>query len=79
MGQARQAERKLKPYEDPKHRGNSAKYHTGKRCIEDGCEEAAGTWWSPYWCFKHNAERMHRITGQFEEIRQRFEDRLAKS
>ena len=49
------------PYRDPKNRGNSAAYHTGKVCIEEGCGEPAGTWWSPHWCFKHNIERMERI------------------
>lgn len=48
--------------EDPADVNNSARYHTGKPCIEDGCELPAGTAWSPHWCQKHNAERMERIT-----------------
>ena len=32
----------LKPYADPNHVGNSAKYHTGKQCTEAGCEARFG-------------------------------------
>jgi hypothetical protein len=55
-------------FEDPNHEGNSPKYHTGKPCIEPGCDKPAGTWWSPYWCFEHNVERIKRVTRQFDEI-----------
>lgn len=54
---------KLVPCYDPNHEGNSAAYHTGKPCIEKGCERPAGTWWSKVWCFEHNVERMKRIDG----------------
>lgn len=57
--------------ENPAHEGNSAKYHTGKACIEKGCEQPAGTWWSPLWCFAHNAARMKRITAGLEDAVQR--------
>jgi hypothetical protein len=55
-------------YNDLEDRGNSEKYHTGKKCIEPGCNEPAGTAWSPYWCVKHNIERMDRIGRQMAEI-----------
>ncbi len=55
-------------YADPQHEGNSAKYHTGKPCIEEGCENPAGTWWSPVWCFHCNVERIDRISRQMNEI-----------
>lgn len=48
-------------YNDLTCEGNSEKYHTGKHCIEPGCNEPAGTAWSPYWCVKHNIERIDRI------------------
>jgi hypothetical protein len=48
-------------YADPKDEGNSSFYHTGKSCIEKGCNDPAGTAWSPYWCFQHNVERMNRV------------------
>lgn len=40
---------------------NGPAYHTGEPCIEAGCNEPAGTAWSPYWCWRHNAERLARI------------------
>jgi hypothetical protein len=58
-------------YDDPNHEGNSAKYHTGKLCIE-GCGRPAGTAWSPYWCFECNVERINRINEQFEQITKAF-------
>jgi len=58
----------LRAFEDPNHEGNSDKYHTGKKCIEKGCCEPAGTWWSPHWCFKHNVERIHRIDAGLNDI-----------
>lgn len=51
----------LAAFEDPKHEGNSAKYHTGKSCIVKGCKAPAGTWWGPSWCQQHNVERLKRI------------------
>lgn len=59
---------KLKAFEDASHDGNSAKYHTGKPCIEKGCPEPAGTWWSPHWCFKHNVERINRIDAGLNDV-----------
>jgi hypothetical protein len=41
-------------YNDPDDPGNSAAFYTGKPCIEPGCHNAAGTAWSPYWCFECN-------------------------
>jgi hypothetical protein len=55
-------------FEDPNHEGNSPSYHTGKPCIEKGCERPAGTWWSPHWCFEHNVERIKRISKQFDDL-----------
>jgi hypothetical protein len=55
-------------YQDPKNKGNSKAYHTGKKCVEPGCQEPAGTAWSKLWCFKHNVERIDRITKSLEEL-----------
>ena len=63
----------LEPCADPAYQGNSAKYHTGKPCIEVGCREPAGTAWGPYWRRKHNAERLQRISGQLASIVDSFE------
>jgi len=57
----------MKAYQDVNNDGNSAKYHTGKKCIEYGCDELAGTAWSHLWCVKHNIERMDKISKQLEE------------
>ena len=49
---------------------NGSAYQVGHTCIEMGCEQPAGTAWSPYWCFEHNVERIERITQQLAEIKQ---------
>ena len=48
-------------YQDPNHPGNSPVHHTGKSCIEEGCDKPAGTAWSPLWCPACNVVRMDRI------------------
>lgn len=53
-------------YEDPNHEGNSAKYLTGKRCIE--CGKPAGTKWGKFWCFDCNVKRIKRIDKQFSDL-----------
>lgn len=60
--------KELLAFEDPNHEGNLSKYHSGKPCHTKGCKEPAGTRWSPYWCFKHNVERMNRISAQLEDF-----------
>lgn len=56
-------------YNDPDAKGNRLKkYRTGKPCIVAGCTEPAGTAWSPLWCFRHNVERIDRITKSLDEI-----------
>lgn len=61
-------------YRDLNDPGNSEKHHTGKKCIEQGCNEPAGTAWSPLWCVKHNIERMDRIDAALEPLRKVFGD-----
>lgn len=56
------------PWEDPGHPHNSSLHHTGEQCIADNCYEPAGTWWSPYWCFFCNRERIRKININFKEI-----------
>lgn len=58
--------RNYKTYWDKNHKFNSSKYHTGKKCIEKGCDKPAGTIWSPYWCYKHNAKRLERVAKQLD-------------
>lgn len=41
---------------------------SGRTCIEDGCEQAAGTFWGPLWCPDHDQERIDRIDSQMREI-----------
>lgn len=62
----------MKAFEDPNHEGNSEKYHTGKICITEGCENPAGTAWSPFWCFECNVERMKRVSRQLEAFEKYF-------
>ena len=63
----------MENYEDPNHDLNSARWHTGKPCIETGCNEPAGTAWSKLWCQKHNAERMSSIGVSLTKIASGFE------
>lgn len=58
----------MERFEDPNYSGNSAEHHTGKPCIEAGCNRPAGTAWSPHWCFECNVERMRRIDRRLSEI-----------
>jgi len=55
-------------YNDKSDPGNGPKYHTGKPCIERGCERPAGTYWSPLWCVECNIERIDRINNRFSEM-----------
>lgn len=59
---------KLLPFEDPANEGNSEKYLSGLMCIESGCDEKAGTAWSPYWCFNCNVKRIKRISRQLDDF-----------
>lgn len=55
-------------YNDRDDPGNGPKYHTGKPCIEHGCDRPAGTAWSPHWCFEHNVERIDRVDKQLRSL-----------
>ncbi len=41
---------------------------SGRVCDEPGCEQAAGTWWGPYWCPEHDQERLDRISAQLKAL-----------
>ena len=55
-------------YSDQNHQGNGKEYHTGKLCVEEGCDNPAGTAWSPYFCFACNVKRINRINRQFDAL-----------
>jgi len=57
-------------YNDPDARGNTDKRYRRptKRCATQPCDEVPGTLWSPYWCFRHNVERIDRISDTLEAI-----------
>lgn len=59
---------KLSAFEDKNNPGNGPKYHTGKKCVEPGCDNPAGTAWSPHWCFECNVRRIKRINESFEKL-----------
>lgn len=59
-------------YNDKNAEGNSSKYHTGKPCINEGCENPAGTSWSPYWCIDCNIERMDHISDQMDQMLKQY-------
>lgn len=60
--------------QDPDAPQNSAKHHTGKPCVERGCDKPAGTHWSPYWCQACNAKRLMRVTDQLELAVEKFDE-----
>jgi hypothetical protein len=41
---------------------------SGRTCLTDNCEQAAGTHWGPLWCPEHDKERLDRISAQLEAI-----------
>lgn len=47
---------------------------TGQTCIEDGCENPAGTWWTHLWCPDCDVVRLNRITAQFQKLADGFRD-----
>lgn len=53
---------------DPEDPLNASSYHTGRPCIEKGCDRPAGTHWSPYWCQPCNSARMSRISASLEAL-----------
>jgi len=59
----------MEAFEDKDNIQNSSKYHTGKKCVELGCNNLAGTAWSPHWCFECNVKRLNRITVSLEKLR----------
>jgi hypothetical protein len=56
----------MERYQNPEDPLNGPQYHTGKPCIEKGCERPAGTAWGRFWCQSCNSARMNRI-GSFLE------------
>lgn len=55
-------------YQDPNHEGNSKRYHYGRKCITKGCNNPAGTLWSPLWCFHCNVKRMDEINKAMDRV-----------
>jgi hypothetical protein len=52
-------------------RGHICQKPSGKHCYEMPCPEPAGTLWGPYWCPKHDQERLERITRALEMMTSR--------
>lgn len=41
--------------------GHVCQQPSGRVCIEDGCDAAAGTLWGPFWCPDHDRDRLDGI------------------
>jgi hypothetical protein len=41
---------------------------SGRTCVEDGCDQEAGTLWGPYWCPEHDKERLDRVSSSLDKI-----------
>lgn len=52
--------------------GHVCQKPSGRICIEDGCNEPAGTLWGPYWCPDHDRERLDRIDGQLQDLKRQI-------
>ena len=57
---------------DPDNPRNGPKYYSGQVCEVSGCTKPAGTRWSPFWCWRHNAERLDRISAGLREATDRL-------
>ncbi|KKL94713.1 hypothetical protein LCGC14_1861940 [marine sediment metagenome] len=66
---------KLVAFKDPDDKGNSPKYHTGATCIVPECNDPAGTYWSPYWCFCHNVIRIDKINDQLTNMIEKLKEK----
>lgn len=66
----------MERYQDPNDPLNGASYHTGKKCVERGCDRPAGTHWSKFWCQPCNAARLGRISGFLEHEVLRYEGKV---
>jgi hypothetical protein len=57
--------------------GGCARPGDRTRCYDadrTGCTERPGTAWGPYWCPRHDAERLNRISRQLDAVRRTFGD-----
>ncbi len=63
----------MERFEDPADPLNGPAHHTGKPCIEQGCNRPAGTRWSRFWCQPCNAARMRRIGSALKAELARYE------
>lgn len=48
--------------------GHVCQQPSGRLCVEQGCNEAAGTLWGPYWCPEHDRQRLDRISANLRQI-----------
>ena len=48
--------------------GHTCQQPSGRTCIEQGCDEPAGTLWGPLWCPEHDADRLNHASRQMESL-----------
>ncbi len=48
--------------------GHTCALPSGKVCVVPECGAEAGTRWGPHWCPDHDAERIDRVSRQFDEL-----------
>lgn len=48
--------------------GHTCARPSGRRCVEAGCDETAGTRWGPMWCPDHDAQRLDRVCTQLRGL-----------
>jgi hypothetical protein len=55
--------------------GHVCQKPSGRACDEAPCPDPAGTLWGPYWCPRHDEERLDRISASLESIAASFQER----
>lgn len=54
--------------------GHVCQRPSGRKCVEQGCNENAGTLWGPMWCPDHDRERLDRVSRQLAALGKNGED-----
>jgi hypothetical protein len=68
VGVAEPEGRLMERHHDPDDPLNGPEHRSGRTCVEKGCNNPAGTAWSPYWCQSCNAARMDHIAQQLGKL-----------
>lgn len=54
--------------------GHVCQQPSGRICVERGCDEPAGTLWTPFWCPDHDVERLERVSAGLRTFQEAFDE-----